>query len=77
MEESFYATMKLVTGEEVLAEVTSMSENNVDFFLVNDPIVINETMQVDAQKGVAVSGLVPRTNLTSIVGFCWFVLFIN
>ena len=60
MEESFYATIKLVTGEEVLAEVTSMSENNVDFFLVNDPIVINETMQVDSQKGIAISGLVPK-----------------
>ena len=57
---SYYATLKLVTGEEILAEVTSMEENDVDFFLVNDPIVINETTQIDPNKGVAVSGLIPK-----------------
>ena len=37
-----------------------MEENGSDFFLVNDPIVVNETTQVDHQKGVAISGLVPK-----------------
>ena len=60
MNESFPATIKLITGEEILAEVTLMEENGSDFFLVNDPIVISETMQVDHQKGVAISGLVPK-----------------
>ena len=60
MNESFPATIKLTTGEEILAEVTLMEENGSDFFLVNDPIVISETMQVDHQKGVAMSGLVPK-----------------
>ena len=60
MNESFPATIKLITGEEILAEVTLMEENGSDFFLVNDPIVISETMQVDHQKGVAMSGLVPK-----------------
>ena len=60
MNESFYATLKLTTGEEILAEVTLMQENQSDFFLVNDPIVISETMQVDHQKGIAMSGLVPK-----------------
>ena len=60
MNESFYATLKLTTGEEILAEVTLMEESQSDFFLVNDPIVISETMQVDHQKGVAMSGLVPK-----------------
>ena len=60
MESSFYATIKLITGEEVLAEATLTEENGVEFFLVNDPIVINETMQIDHQKGVALSGLVPK-----------------
>ena len=60
MNESFPATIKLITGEEILAEVTLMNENGSDFFLVNDPIIISETMQVDHQKGVAVSGLVPK-----------------
>ena len=57
---SFYATLKLITGEEILAEATLTEENGREFFLVNDPIVVNETMQVDHQKGIAVSGLVPK-----------------
>ena len=60
MNDSFPATIKLITGEEILAEITLMEENGSDFFLVNDPIVISETMQVDHQKGVAMSGLVPK-----------------
>ena len=60
MSNSFYATIKLITGEEILAEATLTEENGSEFFLVNDPIVVNETMQVDHQKGIAVSGLVPK-----------------
>ena len=57
---SFHATLKLVTGEEILAEVSPCNENETDFFLVNDPIVISETTQIDHQKGVAISGLLPK-----------------
>ena len=60
MRSSFYATIKLITGEEILAEATLTEENGSEFFLVNDAIVVNETMQVDHQKGIAVSGLVPK-----------------
>jgi len=60
MDNPFYATFKLVTGEEVLAEVIPSSEEGIDFFLVSNPIVISETMSIDHQKGVAVSGLVPK-----------------
>ena len=60
MNEPFHATIKLITGEEVLAEVTLVDEGESDFFLVNDPIVVNETTQVDHQKGIAISGLVPK-----------------
>ena len=60
MLDPFYATLKLVTGEEVLAEVIPSSEEGTDFFLVSNAIVISETMSIDHQKGVAVSGLVPK-----------------
>ena len=60
MNDSFPATLKLITGEEILAEVTFMDEDGGAFFLVNDPIIISETVQVDHQKGIAVSGLVPK-----------------
>ena len=60
MQDSFHATMKLVTGEEVLAEVCPTTENQNDFFIVSNPIVISEQMQLNHEKGVAVSGLVPK-----------------
>ena len=60
MNESFYATLKLVTGEEILAEITSMNENETDFFLVNNPIIVSENVQIDHQKGIAISGLIPK-----------------
>ncbi len=60
MNDPFHATIKLITGEEILAEATLVEENGSEFFLVNDPIVISETMQIDHQKGIAVSGLVPK-----------------
>ena len=59
-EASFHATLKLITGEELLAEVCLSEEGGQEFFLINDAIVINETMQVDQQKGVAMAGLVPK-----------------
>ena len=60
MQESFPATMKLVTGEEVLCEISQTKENNIEFFVVSNPIVIAEQMQLNHEKGVAVSGLVPK-----------------
>ena len=60
MQESFHATMKLITGEEVLAEVCPTKENETEFFVVSNPIVISEQMQLNHEKGVAVSGLVPK-----------------
>ena len=59
-EASFHATLKLITGEEVLAEVCLSKEDDQEFFLINDAIVINETMQVDQEKGIAMAGLVPK-----------------
>ena len=60
MNESFPATMKLVTGEEVLCEISPTEENGQEFFLVSNPIVVNEQLNLDHQKGVAVSGLIPK-----------------
>ena len=60
MDNPFFATLKLVTGEEVLAEIIPSSDEGIDYFLILNPIVISETMSVDHQKGVAVSGLVPK-----------------
>ena len=56
----FFATMKLITSEEILAEVLPQEEDGTEFFVLSNPIIISETMQVDQDKGVAMSGLVPR-----------------
>tara|TARA_B100001063_G_scaffold244503_1_gene277426 strand:- start:103 stop:531 length:429 start_codon:yes stop_codon:yes gene_type:complete len=60
MNESFFATMKLVTTEEVLGEVLPQEEEGTDFFVVSNPITITENQHVDVEKGVVVSGMVPR-----------------
>ena len=57
---TFYGTLKLITGEELLAEVSPCDESDEQFFLVSNPIVIAETTNIDYQKGVAVSGLIPK-----------------
>ena len=56
----FFATMKLITSEEILAEVLPQEEEGTEFFVLSNPIIISETMQLDQEKGVAMSGLVPR-----------------
>ena len=60
MLEPFHATIKMITGEEVLAEVYPTEENGVDFFLLSNPIIVQENTQIDAEKGVAISGLIPK-----------------
>ena len=52
--------MKLSTSEEVLSEVLPQEEHGEEFFLCQNPIVITESHQVDSDKGVVMSGLMPR-----------------
>ena len=59
-DDSFFATVKLLTGEEILTEVMVCEENSEEFFVFHNPIVITENNHVDMQKGVVVSGLVPK-----------------
>lgn len=60
MDDQFYATMKLVTGEEVLARVMKTIENGEEIFILDDPIVIPENTSIDREKQIALSGLMPR-----------------
>ena len=43
MNDLFYATMKMTTGEEVLAEVLVCEENGTRFLMLYNPIVMEET----------------------------------
>ena len=56
----FFATMKLSTSEEILAEIMPQNEEGTEFFVLHNPIIISETMSLDQEKGVAISGLAPR-----------------
>lgn len=60
MNESFIATIKMITGEEVLCEVMATEESGQDFFLLSNPIIVDENSQVDTQRGVVISGLIPK-----------------
>ena len=60
MMDPFHATVKLITGEEVLAEVMPTEENGSEFFVLSNPIIISENVQIDQEKGIAISGLIPK-----------------
>jgi hypothetical protein len=60
MSDPFYATIKITTGEELLSEIMPTEEHGEKFFVLHNPIVIHENTQVDAEKGVVMSGLIPK-----------------
>lgn len=60
MLETFHATIKLITGEEVLAEVMPTNEHGMEFFVLSNPITIAENIQIDQEKGIAISGMIPK-----------------
>ena len=64
MNDSFFATVKLITGEEVLSEVFITEENDQEFVVFKDPIIIVENTTVDPAKGMAFSGLIPKKWMT-------------
>ena len=42
IEEDFYATIKLKTGEEIFCKVAAMEENDRTLLLISNPIIVNE-----------------------------------
>lgn len=50
----------MITGEEVLCEIMLTEENGEEIFLVSNPIVFDESSQIDAARGVVLSGLIPK-----------------
>ena len=60
MDEQFYAALKLITGEEVLARAMLTEENGEEIFILDDPIVVPEASKLDPDLITAKSGLIPR-----------------
>jgi len=58
--ETFHATIKMITGEEVLAQVMPNDSETGMFFVLQNPIVIDEKTTIDPEKKMAVSGLIPK-----------------
>jgi len=58
--ETFHATIKMITGEEVLAQVMPNDSEAGMFFVLQNPIVIDEKTTIDPEKKMAVSGLIPK-----------------
>ncbi len=52
MNTPFIATIKLITGEEILSEVIECEENGAVIFLLDNPIQIVEKMIMDKETGV-------------------------
>ena len=42
IEDDFYATLKLKSGEEIFAKVAASEEDDRTMLLVSDPVVVNE-----------------------------------
>ena len=49
MEDDFYATIKLISGEEIFAKVAASEEDNRTMLILHHPIIISE---VKGRKGV-------------------------
>ena len=60
MNEPFFATIKMITGEEVLSEIMVTEEHGTEFFVLSNPITIAENTTIDPEKGMAFSGLIPK-----------------
>ncbi len=42
MEDDFYCTLKLKTGEEIFAKVAAFEEDNRTILIVSNPIIVNQ-----------------------------------
>lgn len=49
MEDDFYATIKLKTGEEIFCKVAASEEDNRTMLIITNPIVVSE---VTGRKGI-------------------------
>ena len=42
IQDDFYATVKLKTGEELFAKVAATDENDKTFLIITNPVIVNE-----------------------------------
>jgi len=62
IEDDFYATIKLKTGEEIFAKVAASEEEDRTMLIVSNPIIVNE---IKGRKGVVGYSLEPWLKTTT------------
>jgi len=62
IEEDFYATVKLKTGEEIFAKVAASEEEDRTMLIVSNPIIVNE---VKSRSGIVGYKLEPWLKTTT------------
>ena len=62
IEEDFYATLKLKTGEEIFAKVAASEEDDRTMLIISNPIIVNE---IKGRSGVVGYKLEPWLKTTT------------
>jgi hypothetical protein len=62
IEEDFYATVKLKTGEEIFAKVAASEEDERTLLIISNPVVVN---QIIGKKGIVGYKIEPWLKTTS------------
>ena len=62
IEDDFYATIKLKTGEEIFAKVAASEEEDRTMLIVSNPIIVNE---IKGRKGAVGYSLEPWLKTTT------------
>lgn len=60
MNEPFYASIKLTTGEEILTEVYLTEEKGEEVVLLSEPVVVDERSYFNDVKNAYITQYVPR-----------------
>lgn len=62
MEDDFYATIKLKTGEEIFAIASSVQENGKDLLMISTPIILSEIKSRTGMTGYKVEPWLKTTS---------------
>lgn len=62
MEDDFYATIKLKTGEEIFAIASSVQENGKDLLMISTPITLSEIKSRTGMTGYKVEPWLKTTS---------------
>ena len=61
IEEDFYATLKLKSGEEIFAKIAATEEENRTLLIVSNPVVVSEIKGRTGIAGYKIEGTFPFT----------------